>query len=216
MSDNRSFHELQQEHSAATRRGVTLIGTAALVLAGVAVVGCWLPASRMGLVLFGGMGLIFPLGLLLTKLLGINFFIKNPLGQLGGLAAVWQQFFTPLFIWFYCRDMAHLPLVVGVVAGAHFLIYAWIYTSPTYYFLAGATVVVAYVAGLLLPAASFVAVPGGMALVYGLGVLGLLRENRRAPAPARVASNTISPDQSRPAGRRLVPASPNLNPFFDL
>ncbi|MCB2379350.1 hypothetical protein LGH70_17260 [Hymenobacter sp. BT635] len=214
MMPARSLAELQLENIRASRRGVTIIATAAVVLAVVGALGWWLPERTMGLVLFGGMGLIFPLGLLLNRLLGIDFFIQdNPLGTLGGLAAVWQQFFTPLFIWFYFRHLPQLPMLVGVVAGAHFFVYAWLYSSRTYWFLTIATVAVAYGGGLLFATHSFVVVPWSMAVVYGLGVLGLLRENRAdlQPQPRSAASvPSNAPAKREPAGEI------RCNPFFEL
>lgn len=212
MMPARSLAEIQRENIQASRRGITIIATAAVVLAVVGALGWLLPGRVMGLVLFGGMGLIFPLGLLVNRVLGINFFIKdNPLGTLGGLAAVWQQFFTPLFIWFYFRHLPQLPMMVGVVAGAHFLVYAWIYSSRTYWFLTVATVAVAYGGGLLLPASGFVVVPWGMAAVYALGVLGLWRENKadRPQAASTKASTTATASQQLTREMRC-------NPFFEL
>ncbi|MCB2409889.1 DUF7010 family protein [Hymenobacter lucidus] len=212
MMPARSLAELQQENIQASRRGVTIIATAAVVLALVGMLGWWLPTRTMGLVLFAGMGLIFPLGLLVNRLLGINFFIKdNPLGTLGGLAAVWQQFFTPLLIWCYFRHVPQLPMMVGVVAGAHFFVYAWLYSSRTYWFLTLATVAVAYGGGLLTPAHSFVVVPWGMAVVYALGVLGLLGENRADRQ--RVGASLTQP--KAPARREPV-GEIRCNPFFEL
>jgi uncharacterized membrane protein (UPF0136 family) len=214
MMPARSLADLQQENIAASRRGVTVIAVATVVLALVGALGWWLPARVMGLVLFGGMGLIFPLGLLVNRVLGINFFIKNnPLGTLGGLAAVWQQFFTPLCIWFYFRHTQQLPMMVGVVAGAHFFVYAWLYSSGTYWFLTLATVVVAYGGGLLAPAHSFVVVPWSLAVVYGLGVLGLLRENQQSQLP--VAPSARAARKSKPTVRNQEDEI-RCNPFFEL
>lgn len=86
----------------------------------------------MGLVLFCGMGAIFPLGTLRSKIFGIDVFRKNPLGVLGGLAAFQQVLFTPLFILLYHQHYFWLPMVIGMVAGAHFIYYAWLYNNrPT-------------------------------------------------------------------------------------
>nr|WP_135398929.1 hypothetical protein [Hymenobacter metallicola] len=199
----------------ASRRGVTGIATAAVVLALAGTLGLWLPARVTELVLLGGMGLIFPLGLLVNHVLGIHFFSKaNPLGTLSGLVAGGQLLFAPLFIGLYFKHTPQLLLLVGVVAGTQFLVCAWLYSSRTYWFLTIATVGVAYGGSLLFSANSLVLLPWSMAVVCALGVLGLLQENR-ADQPIRAAADSLTA-KPKPVAEREQAEEIRCNPFFEL
>ena len=55
-----------------------------------------------------GLSVIFPFGILLSKLLGVNILATgNPLGTLGGIVAAPQAFYIPVFIIVYM----HIPII---------------------------------------------------------------------------------------------------------
>ena len=83
-----------------------------------------------------GLGVIFPFGLLLSKLLGVNILTTgNPLGTLGGIVAAPQAFYIPVFIIVYMHIPSYLPFTIGLLGGSHFLPYMWIYRSKAYLFV---------------------------------------------------------------------------------
>ena len=178
---------LKQDIILSSKRGITILTAGALVLLIVSLLSLFLPVEYMGLVLFCGMGTIFPLGILLSKIFRIDIFRKNPLGVLGGLAAFQQVLFTPLFILLYHQHYFWLPMVVGIVAGSHFIYYAWLYNSKAYYFMTIATVAVATFAGLRFGEQSYTMVPLAMAAVYLLSIGWLFLENRQSSLQAGLA-----------------------------
>lgn len=104
----------------------------------------WLAMGVLGLIIEGktlalcyllGVGSIFPLGLLLGRLLKADLMSRNPLGALSGIVGGIQAFFLPLWIVIYIEHFELIPFAIGLLAGSHFLPYIWIYRSRTYLFL---------------------------------------------------------------------------------
>ena len=66
------------------------------------------PIETVYLIWIFGLAVIFPFGLLLSKLLGVNILATgNPLGTLGGIVAAPQAFYIPVFIIVYM----HIPSI---------------------------------------------------------------------------------------------------------
>jgi len=115
----------------------------------------------------------------------------NPLGTLGGLIAATQVFYLPVFIEVYQFQPSLLPLTIGLLRGAHFLPYGWLYDSRGYLFVAVATGLSALILGGPFMASSLTSVPLAIALTY-------------APAPYGSCARTVSSDGTRqsPVPRR--------------
>ncbi len=65
-----------------------------------------------------GLGAIFPLGILLSKLLGDNILSsKNSLANLGGIVAAPQAFIIPVFIIVFQHIPEYLPYTIGLLGG---------------------------------------------------------------------------------------------------
>lgn len=101
------------------------------------------------------------------------------MGTLGGLIAATQVFYLPVFIAVYQFQPSLLPLTIGLLGGAHFLPYAWLYNNHGYLFVALATGLSALILGGPFMASSLTFVPLAIALTYALGTLWILRENRK-------------------------------------
>jgi hypothetical protein len=122
--------------AAVTRKGV------GLPIAGVAF---WVAASGVfylvspklaGLVVMLATGLVFPLGIVISRLLKGDVLAKQPpLSDLGGILAAVQLFDWPIIILCYVLLPVWLPFVLAVLFGSHFLPYGWLYQSRGYYFL---------------------------------------------------------------------------------
>jgi hypothetical protein len=127
-----------------------------------------------------GLGVIFPFGLLIGKMLGVNVITKNnPLGNLGGIVAATQAFYIPVFIMVYMNNPGYLPFTIGLLGGAHFLPYMWIYNSKAYLFITLATCLSAFFLGGLFIDFAFILVPLAISIIYGIGVLWMLKENKK-------------------------------------
>ena len=120
---------------------------------------------------------IFPFGILLSKLLGVNILASgNPLGTLGGLVAAPQAFFIPVFIIVYMHIPLYLPFTIGLLGGSHFLPYMWIYRSKAYLFVTLGMCLSALIIGGYFVNQAFIFVPIAVSLVFGIGVFLILRE----------------------------------------
>lgn len=161
-----------------TKRGIPLIlaGILFWVIAGVS--GAFLPQRIAVFVYLFGVGLVFPLGILISKIMKIDLFAnENPLGALAGLIAGMQVLFAPIIIMLYFLEPDGIPFALGVLTGAHFLPYTWIYNSKAYLFLSISTVITASIVGTIFQNAAFVLTPFAIAVIYILTVVGLWKES---------------------------------------
>nr|WP_254660780.1 hypothetical protein [Bacillus sp. FJAT-27225] len=135
------------------------------------------PMKVIYLVWIFGLGVIFPLGLLLGKVLKVEIMTKdNPVATLGGIVAAPQAFFIPVFILVYQNNPEFLPFTIGLLGGSHFLPYMWIYKSKAYLFVTLGTCLSSFLIGSILVEQAFIFVPLAISIVYFLGVVFILRE----------------------------------------
>jgi len=114
-----------------------------------------------------GIGAVFPLGILISKVLKINFLANdNPLSVIGGLIGGIQVFFAPLIILVALNQPDWIPFVVGILTGAHFLPYVSIYDSRAYLFQTVATVGIVTVVGFSWMTQSYLFIPIALIVVY--------------------------------------------------
>jgi hypothetical protein len=126
-----------------------------------------------------GIGAIMPLAILISKLLRVNFLsAHNPLSTVAGLVGGVQLFFAPLVIMIVLHQPDWIPFAIGVLTGAHFLPYVWIYDSKVYLFQTIATVFVASFFGIVFMELSFHIVPFALSIVYSVTLLLLIRQHR--------------------------------------
>lgn len=178
--------ELQTDIIMSAKRGYPILVSAAAFFALMAVVAQFLPQRTLGLAWIFGMMVIFPLGVLLGFVLGARVLTTgNPLGNLGGLVAGGQAFFIPVFIVVYQFVPQYLPLAVGLLGGAHFLPYAWIYRSRGYVFVTLGICMSSLVLGTVLVPFAYTLVPISMAVVFAAGVAWIVLENGREPSARR-------------------------------
>lgn len=175
-----TYRELSTALAVSSKRGLPMIFAGMLF---------WLVAGLAGFldhaitvwVYLYGIGLIFPVGLLIAKAMKADLFAKdNPLAVLAGVAGAMQILFAPLVILILFRLPEYIPFAVGVLTGAHFLPYAVIYRSKAYLFLSIATVAGAGLIGSLALQYTFLATPFALAAVYLVTCLLLMRERKCA------------------------------------
>lgn len=183
-ADDATLRELQDDIIQTAQRGYPILVTGSAFFLLLAGLGNVLPQRTAGLVWIFGMIVIFPTGVMLGSLLGINVMTRdNPLGTLGGLVAGVQAFFIPVFVVVYQFAPAYLPLAVGLLGGAHFLPYSWIYRSRAYGFVSIATGLASLVAGIGVASAAYTVVPLAIAVVFACGVVWIRHENRQMAMP---------------------------------
>jgi hypothetical protein len=174
-----SLDELKLEIIRSSRRGYPILLAGALFFAILAVLPALVPLQTVRLLWMVGLVIIFPLGILIGLLLGIEVITRrNPLGTLGGLIAGRQMFYLPVFMAVYQFKPELLPLTIGLLGGAHFLPYAWLYNSRAYVFTALAMGIATFVLGGPFMSSALRLVPIALALIYIIATLWLLAENR--------------------------------------
>ncbi len=181
MNDNsENLKDTRYELSVRAQKGYPILLSGALFFLVLAILSLYIPKDALYLLWVVGLGMIFPLGIIIGKLLKIDIITKdNPLGTLGGIVAGMQAFFIPVFIMVYQNNPEWLPFTVGLLGASHFLPYYWIYDSKAYLFLAIATGLVAFVAGGTFIGSAFLVTPLGIAAVYAITVVLILKENRK-------------------------------------
>lgn len=171
--------QLQDQIIRSAKRGYPILISAAAFFALMGALAQVLPTRVLGLAWIFGMMVIFPVGVGLGRLLGARVMTTdNPLGTLGGLVAGTQAFFIPVFIVIYQFLPQYLPLAVGLLGGAHFLPYAWIYRSRAYLFVTLGIGLSALICGTAFVSQAYLVVPLVMATVFAIAVFWIRSENR--------------------------------------
>jgi hypothetical protein len=175
-----SLSKLQSEIARTGQRGYPLLIAGAVFMLSAAVLSAFLSMKVLGLIWIIGMCSIFPFGLMIAKVLGVELLKGgNPLGILGGMMGGVQGFYIPVYIVIYQVAPEWLPMIVGLLAGSHFLVYVWIYKSKGYLFLTLGITLSALILGSLFQSIAYTLVPAVISIVFTITVFLLLRENRR-------------------------------------
>ncbi|WP_096271953.1 DUF7010 family protein [Paucisalibacillus globulus] len=136
--------------------------------------------NLLGLFHLIGIGMLFPLGLLVSNLLKIDFVAKdNPLSNIAGVIGGMQILFAPILILVYIERIEWLPFVIAVLTGAHFLPFSALYNSKAFIFQSIAVVVFASVMGLIFMEHVYTILPFGLSIIYLITSILLTKENKR-------------------------------------
>jgi hypothetical protein len=175
-----SVKEARHTLSLSTKRGLPLILAGLLFWLVAGLSGFILPEKVVVWVYIFGVGVVFPLGILIAAILKIDIFAKgNPLGLLSGTIGGMQILFGPIIIMLYFESPQWIPFALGVLNGAHFLPYAWIYNSKTYLIHSIMTTVVAAGVGVAFLGSTFIVTPLAIAVIFVICIFGLLSESKR-------------------------------------
>jgi hypothetical protein len=130
-----------------------------------------------------GAALVYPGGYGLNRLLGGDLTARG--SAFRGLVAaitVGQLLGAPLIVALLLRDTALVAFALATMLGAHFLPYGWLYRAPAYTALGLASVAIATILQVTLPAQANIAIPSAMAALYLAASMHVLRQNRRERA----------------------------------
>lgn len=179
---DKTLEDLQKELIGEVKKGFPILLSGAVVFLLFTLMPLVLPIEAVHLSWIFGLGAIFPIGFGISKILGINLNATgNPLGTLGGIVAAPQAFYIPVFIIVYMNIPEYLPFTIGLLAGSHFLPYIWIYKSKAYLFVTLGVCFSALIFGGFFVDQAFTLVPLAISIVYGMGVLLILRELKVNP-----------------------------------
>lgn len=175
-----TLNELRDELALRNQRGITFILAASIYWLVVGIAGWYLPPATAFMVSVWSTGILFPLSVLFARMSGIDIFFKNELTPLGIWANVFQLFFFPLFFVSAKSNIALPPVIMGVLAGAHFVFYYWLYRSRTYLVMAFALSINSYITGFVLASNTYFSVGLSNSALLLMGTLLLRLENRSA------------------------------------
>jgi hypothetical protein len=180
MSNMKNIQQAKHELALSTKRGFPLVLSGLLFWTIAGVLGFFLPEEMTLWVYIFGVGLVFPAGILLSLAMKVDIFAKgNPLGALAGILGGVQILFAPIIIMLFFNEPRWVPFALGVLNGAHFLPYSWVYSSKAYVFQSVATTIVAALSGFLFINSTFVVTPLSIAVVFIISAGFLLKESKR-------------------------------------
>ena len=137
----------------------------------------------LGVIYLVGIGILFPLGILVSKLLKIDFIAAgNPLSNLGGVLGGMQMLFAPILILVFIEKIEWLPFFIAILTGAHFLPYAILYKSKAYFFQSFGVVGFTSIIALISMNHLYSVLPFVLSAVYLITILLLSIENKKLMA----------------------------------
>jgi hypothetical protein len=128
-----SLSELKVDIALQAKKGVGFIWAGGVYWGGMTGIGYFLSPETAALLFILGMGIVFPLAFLFSKLIDASVVTSDhPLSSLGGQIAALNGLFLPVMIVVYVHIPAWTPFTMAVLGGAHFLPYGWLYDSTGY------------------------------------------------------------------------------------
>lgn len=156
-----SLEALREDLLTKQKKGLPFILASCVLWALISVV-CVLdiPVMTRNLLVFCCACPLFPLAILIGKIIGVNVLEKeNPLSKLLILFTVNQFLYLLIVMWVFSAVPEKMVMIHAMVFGAHLLPYSWIYRSKAYLTAAIVIPVVSLVLGIFagaLPVALFV------------------------------------------------------------
>lgn len=179
---NQTLEQLQSDIISTTKKGFPILLSGAIVFLLFTFLPLVFPMKTVYLIWIFGLSVIFPFGILLSKILNVNILVTdNSLGTLGGIIAAPQAFFIPVFIIVYMYIPEYLPFTIGLLGGAHFLPYMWIYKSKAYLFVTITTCISSLILGGFFVELAFTLVPLAISITYVIAILLIFRELKATP-----------------------------------
>ena len=148
------------------RSGISLPAAGALYWTILGIAGFFLSDYQWCLAALFTSGLIFPLGMLLSKPLNANLFVDSPLTD------IWLPAFMPVFLSFgitipaFYADMSLLPLCLAIAMSLHWSVFGWLYKKQIFLIHAIARTLIVVLIWFLLPDARFTLLPLAVGVIY--------------------------------------------------
>jgi hypothetical protein len=139
-----------------------------------------MPIKLLGLLYLIGAGMLFPLGVLLSRLLKIDFMAKdNPLSNIAGLIGGIQLFFAPILVLIFLEKIEWLPFFAAILTGAHFFPFTALYNSKGYVFQTISVVLLTTIIGFIWMEQIYHLLPFGLSVLYFITSMILSKENKQ-------------------------------------
>lgn len=147
---NFSLQELREDNIRKQKRGLHFIVASVFIWLAVLIIHTsTLPIMSKNLLTFCCSSTLFPLSLLISKILKIDFQNKeNPLSKLGLILSLNQILYILIAMWIYNVFPEKMLMVYAMIFGAHLLPYGWLYQSKTYYIFSIAITIIVFLIGI--------------------------------------------------------------------
>ncbi|MEX0613545.1 MAG: hypothetical protein WD738_16365 [Pirellulales bacterium] len=202
MRQDATLEELRSEFDRVGGRTLSfpIAGTIAWTATGV--FGAFLPVDNASIALFLCVGMIFPLSLVLSRMLREDVYsTKNELDALFMRGLIMVILVWAIAIPFWLVEASSLPLSVGVLAGLHWIVYGWIVRHWVGMFHSVTRTILVLACWFVFPHHRFVAIPAVIVVVYLITIWVLATRRLRVPLEVRKAPNQ-SPNPTG-TGRRV-------------
>ena len=166
------------------RGGYTFPLAGAIWWAAMAGLGYFVPIKSWALMAFIASGLIFPIAVVLSRLLGVNFMgEKSAVDDAIGPAFIGMLLFWPMAFAAYWTAIALTPLILAIGMAMHWPIIGWTYGRPGLYSAhAIVRALAAFAIWLLFPDQRTTWLPASVSIVYLLTVVAILLDSKRLAA----------------------------------
>ncbi|EZH64583.1 hypothetical protein [Geomicrobium sp. JCM 19038] len=165
MNDLLHYHSDLADRS---RLGSPMLFAGSLYWLFVALCTTFLPETAFPWIYLYSLAFVLPLGVLLAKFLHVDLYPKNnPFTMLIGIISGIQLFFIPVIIYFALVQPMQLLFAIGVMYGAHFFPYMWVYQTHLYTIFS-VTIVAISTIFLLAPLSLHFYLPLSLFIVYTL------------------------------------------------
>lgn len=171
------------------RGGYTFPLAGAIWWAAIAVLGYFVPIKSWALLAFIASGLIFPIALVLSRLLDVNFMgEKSAVDDAIAPAFIGMLLFWPMAFAAYWTAIQLTPLILAIGMAMHWPIIGWTYGRPGLYSAhAIVRTLAAFAIWLLFPDHRTTWLPASVSIVYLLTVVAILADSKRLAATIRTA-----------------------------
>lgn len=167
LSPSASIEMLRADYEAQAGRSLALPIAGATVWAIVAVAGLILPNRPATLFLLFATGAMFPLALVLSRLLGERLLDNtSPLAKLMGLSVLMVNLLWALHLTAVFDAPAYVPLTIGIGLGLHWVTFSWVIGHPVGVVHAVARTLLVTAAWWLFSDARIAAVAAAVVIAY--------------------------------------------------
>ncbi|WP_068674166.1 hypothetical protein [Oceanobacillus sp. Castelsardo] len=175
-----NMREVQNDLMQRTKKGVAMLYVGAIYWFLMGILGFFdMHINLLGLIYLIGIGMIFPLGILVSNLLKIDFIARgNELSGFAGVIGGMQILFAPILIMIYIEKIEWLPFFIAILTGAHFLPFSVLYKSKGYIFQSIAVVLMAMVVGFIFMDFVYTILPFSLSVIYLITSILLTKENK--------------------------------------
>jgi len=182
MSNDVTLRELRADFGSERFLAMPIAGTIAWAVAGI--LGAQLPPMGASWALFICTGMIFPMGILIGRVIGENVLeTRNELDRLFGLNVLMANLVWAIAIPFWMVEKTSLPLSVGVLAGTMWVPFSWMLQHWVGLFHAISRTILVVAAWFAFPRHRFVAIPAVIVVIYLISIYALAKRTLPQAAP---------------------------------